>query len=79
MKFKIGDICICSISVRTNLGGGKSKYHKECKMRITSYGKYDSSYRVWNIDLERYETIGETFLSLCPQEIRDRKINQILE
>jgi hypothetical protein len=79
MKFKVGDICICNISVRTNEGGGKSTYHRDCKMRITSLGKNGVSYRVWNIDLERYEVIGESFLSLCPIETRDRKINQILE
>jgi hypothetical protein len=50
-----------------------------CRMRITSFGKNGVSYRVWNIDLERYEIIGESFLELCPIETRDRKINKILE
>lgn len=76
MNFNIGDVCICSYPIRTNK---PPKYHKDCRMRIISFGKNGVSYRVWNIDLERYETIGETFLSLCPQEIRDRKLTQLLD
>ena len=70
-KFKKGDICICSYSLRKT-GNGGLQVKKDCKVRITSLDRlnkislsdYDIDdttycYNVYNIDYDRYEKIGE--------------------
>jgi hypothetical protein len=79
-KFKPGDICICSYPLIKK--GNKSMIKKrDCRVRIIReiYTNLNGSvYSTYNIDFERYDRLGERFLTLDLQYIRDKKLNEIL-
>lgn len=91
-KFKKGDICICSYSLRKT-GNGTIQVKKDCKVRITSLDRLNKisiseditiddttyCYNVYNIDYDRYEKIGEFYLKLDLEETRSQKLKKLLK
>lgn len=73
-----GDICICTKRLTV-------KRHIKrfiCKVRITSLHEKTINgycYNVYNIDLDRYEKIGDRYLKLLIDETRDVKLKKLLE
>ena len=89
-KFKTGDICICCFTLKKKVAGNWIS-KKDCRVRIIK--KIDNklttinpvnfitnySYRVYNIDFNRYEEIGEIYLKKDIREERNKKIKYLLD
>jgi hypothetical protein len=80
VKFNKDDVCICGTKLRKGTGSNKI-YKKGCLVRIISHkiGRTSVSYRVWNIDFQRYEEIGEIYLKLDLQTTRERYLKKIFK
>lgn len=79
-KFKTGDVCICNFSLKKRNGRFWDK-KKDCRVRIIKpiYSNLNGwVYSTYNIDFNRYEKIGEMYLKIDLQYIRDKKLNEIL-
>lgn len=82
-KFKKGDICRCSFTLRSR--SGQSWIEKnDCLVRIIKVVENDDAlditvYSVYNIDFKRYERIGEFYLKLDISEMRNQKLNALLD
>lgn len=78
--FKKDDICITTLKVKKFKG--IKRYAKVRVISFKSFTEFDRIkyvYSVWNIDLERYEKIGERYLKLLKDETREYNINKILK
>jgi hypothetical protein len=79
-KFKSGDICICSYPLMKKANKSMIK-KRDCRVRIIREIYTNTNgpvYSTYNIDFERYDRLGERFLTLDLQYIRDKKLNEIL-
>lgn len=88
-KFKKGDICRCSLRLKKgkiNLEGVTNRidnrvFNNNCQVRIISSHETINgfTYNVYNITFDRYEKIGQLYLKLDVGEMRNRKINDLLD
>lgn len=73
-----GDICICTKRLMVK----RLEKRIICKVRITSVHEKTINgycYNVYNIDLNRYEKIGDRYLKLLIDETRDVKLRKLLD
>lgn len=83
-KFKKGDYCICRCKLVkftiNSLNEREVISKRNLRVRITNINDNNiPNYRVYNIDYDRYEIIGEIYLILDRKYYRDIKINNILK
>jgi hypothetical protein len=79
-KFKKGDICICSFTLKKNINNSWVEKN-DCRVRvIRAVSNHDNgwTYSVYNIDFQRYEQIGGFYLKLDLSEMRNQKLNELL-
>lgn len=80
-EFNKGDICIYSGGSITKSDSG-FEYHNLCEVRIIREDrrcrKIGRHYRVYNITLDRYETVDGNSLTFTEQTKRKHKIEKIL-
>ncbi len=78
--FKVGDICDCSYGSRKKVNGLMVKY-KQTEVRIVSVNanRYNTTYNVYNITLDKYESFGRSWLKLNVARTREEKMNKILK
>lgn len=80
-KLKTGDICICSYNLRKKIRGSWVEKN-DCRVRvIRPLAKHANgwTYSVYNIDFKRYEKIGDFYLKLDISEMRNQKLNELLD
>jgi hypothetical protein len=80
-KFKKGDICICSFTLRRKVNSSWIEKN-DCLVRIIkAVNKHANgwTYGVYNIDFQRYERIGGFYLKLDISEMRNQKLNELLD
>lgn len=80
-KFKKGDICICSFTLRKKINNSWVDKN-DCIVRIIkAVNKHANgwTYSVYNIDFHRYERIGGFYLKLDISETRNQKLNELLD
>ena len=79
-KFKKGDICRSHYKSKKKING--NLVEKQCLVRIIKHipkEASDGSYRVYNIDFNRYEEFGEIWLTIDRQTTRKNKLKEILD
>jgi hypothetical protein len=80
-KFNKGDICICSFNLRKKINSSWIEKN-DCLVRIIKAGSKHVNgwtYSVYNIDFKRYERIGGFYLKIDISEMRNKKLNEILD
>lgn len=85
-KFKKGDICVCSFKLKKRITNDSNKLSywiekKDCRVRIISLERKHNNgytYNVYNVDFNRYEKVGDVYLRLDIQYIRNQKIEKII-
>lgn len=80
-KFEKGDICVCSFTLRKKINNSLVDKN-DCLVRIIrAVNKHANgwTYSVYNIDFQRYERIGGFYLKLDISEMRNQKLNELLD
>lgn len=79
IKFTKGDRVICNCKLKKRVDG-KWVWFTKTRCRIIGINdKVVPNYRVYNIDLKKYDIIGEVYLKKDIETIRDGKIKEILK
>lgn len=78
MKFKKGDIVICNCKLKKKINGEWVEITKT-RCRIIKSNREDiPNYRVYIIDLDKYDTIGEVYLKKDLEYYRNKNIEEII-
>lgn len=78
IKFKKGDRVICNCKLKKKVNG-KWKEFTKTKCRIIRLNNdVIPNYRVYIIDLERYDIIGEIYLKKDLEYYRNKNIDEII-